>query len=144
MLLQERIEELNSGILELGEKCYLTGFMSPERLNDYYENGIQCYFSKGIYDLENIDFSKIKDNAIFIVLKNNIELNKYQFTLIKKDSVTYKILGKKEQFTKVYKIRKSTFSNQYNYIDSDVSLLFDNLNDLSDYFFQRFKTELNL
>lgn len=143
MLLQERIEELDSAILDIKDKVYLTGFMSAERLNDYYNKNIQCYLSKGIYELENLDFSKIKDNAIFIILKNNMEIKKYQFIIIKKGSVTYKVPGKKSPLTKVYKIRKCNFSNKYNYVDSDTSLLFNNYDDLSNYFMNRFNYNLN-
>lgn len=36
-MLQERITELGSGILQYKEdKVHLIGFMSPERLEDYY------------------------------------------------------------------------------------------------------------
>ena len=143
MLLQERIEELGSAILHIKDKVYLTGFMSVEKLNDYYNKDIQCYLSKGIYELENLDFSKIKDYVLFIVLKDNVELKKYQFIPIKKGSITYKVLNKKSVLTKVYKIRKCNFSNQYNYVDLDTSLLFDNYDDLSNYFTNRFNCGLS-
>ena len=50
MLLQERIEELESGILNIkNNQVEVIGFLSPERLNDYYEKGIQCFYSKEFY-----------------------------------------------------------------------------------------------
>lgn len=143
MLLQERIEELDSAILDIRDKIYITGFMSAERLNDYYNKNIQCYLSKGIYEIEDLDFSKIKDNGLFIILKNNIEIEKYQFVPIKKGFVTYKLANKKSPLTKVYKIRKCNFSNKYNYVDSETSLLFDNYDDLSNYFMNRFNCILD-
>ena len=143
MLLQDRIEELDSAILDIKDKVYLTGFMSAERLTDYYNKNIQCYLSKGIYELENLDFSKIKDNAMFIILKDNVEIKKYQFIPIKNGSVSYKVPDKKSKLTKVYTIRKCNFSNKYNYVDSDISLLFDTYDDLSSYFLDRFNCILN-
>lgn len=143
MLLQERIEELDSAILNIKDKVYITGFMSAERLKDYYNKNMQCYLSKGIYEIEDLDFSKVNDNGLFIVLKNNIEIGKYQFVPIKKGSVTYKVPNKKSPLTKVYKIRKCNFSNKYNYVDSETSLLFDNYDDLSNYFMNRFNCILD-
>ena len=50
-MLQERIAELGSAILEIkGEKVHILGFMSTERLNDYMETGSKCFYSQGIYD----------------------------------------------------------------------------------------------
>lgn len=143
MLLQERIAELGSGILTItNSKVKLIGFTCPERLNDYYSKNIQCYFSVGIYDLESLNFSYIKDNALFIVIdKDNNKQYKYQFKLLKKDSIKYKDDNKK-MLSKVYYIRKCIYTNKYNYKDMDVSVLFDTKEDLIRYFENRFKKSL--
>lgn len=143
MLLQERITELGSGILTItNSKVELIGFTCPERLDDYYYKNIQCYFSVGIYDLESLNFSYIKDNALFIIIdKDNNKQYKYQFKLLKKDSIKYKDDNKK-MFSKVYYIRKCIYTNKYNYKDMDVSVLFDTKEDLMKYFENRFKKSL--
>lgn len=143
MYLQERIEELGSGILNIKDKVYVTGFMSPERLKEYYFNKKQCFLSKGIYENEDLDFSRIKDNALFIILKNNKEIEKYQFSMIKKGTITYKDKSNNSTLSKVYKIRKCNFTDRFNYIDSDTSIIFNNYAELSDYFIKRFKSSLD-
>ena len=70
MSLQEWIEELGSGILEITEsEVKLIGFTCEERLKDFYEKNCKCFSSNGIYTIykeEKLDFSKIRDNALFI------------------------------------------------------------------------------
>jgi hypothetical protein len=144
MVLQEYIEELGSAILMItNSKLTLTGFTCVERLNDYYLKNIQCCFSNGIFDLEPLDFSKLKDNALFIIndTDNNKEY-KYQFELLKKDSIKYKYDGK--YLSRTYKIRKCNYTNKYNYRDMDSSILFDTKEDLIKYFKDRFNTDLIL
>lgn len=144
MILQERIEELNSGILKfIDNKINLIGFMSPERLEDYYIRNIQCFFSNGIYNVENLDFAYIKDNALFILIKDNMEFKKFQFELLKKDTVQFKNELNKP-LSKVYYIRKCKYSKLYNYKDSDISLLFKTLDELNKFFEDKYKTQLIL
>ncbi|WP_142413100.1 hypothetical protein [Hathewaya massiliensis] len=142
MILQEYIEELGSGILNIkDDKIYLTGFMSPERLYSYYLQGENCIFSQGIYDYEELNFAYIQDNSLFIILKDNVEQSKIQFELIKKSTVKYKNEENKT-FSKVYSIRKCKYTDVYNYRDGDKSILFDTLDELKKYFFGKFNTEL--
>ncbi|QCH27956.1 hypothetical protein [Clostridium tyrobutyricum] len=142
MILQERIEELGSGILTIdNSKVTLIGFTCPERLNDYYIKNIQCFFSMGVYDLEPLDFSFINDDTLFIVNdKNANKTFKYQFELLKKDTVKYK--NENKFLSKVYKIRKCTYTHKYNYKDAEISLLFDTKKDLIKYFKNRFNNDL--
>ncbi|NSB16793.1 hypothetical protein [Clostridium beijerinckii] len=150
MYLQERIEELESGILYIDKnvnKVKLVGFLSPERLTDYYEKNIQCFFSKGLYDYEELKFENTKDNALFIVLEDNDELKKHQFIPLKKESIKYKIVdesNKSKTLSKTYTIRKCKFTNLYNYVDLEVSLLFKNLGELKKYFEKNYQMPLNL
>lgn len=142
MILQEYIEELGSAVLTIKDsKVNLTGFTCPERLKDYCDNDIKCHFSQGIFDLEPLDFSRIKDNSLFIVNDENTnEQYKYQFKRMKKDTVKYKDKGK--NFSKVYKIRKCEYTNKYNYKDLDFSIIFDTEEDLKKYFEDRFNQPL--
>jgi DNA polymerase III subunit epsilon len=155
MLLQERIEELGSGILNVtNSKVELIGFMSPERLNDYYSHNRQCYLSIGIYKLEPLDFAYIQDDALFIINnKDENSLMKYQFELLKKDTVKYKNYEGKHA-SKVYYIRKCRYTGKYNYkdIEKDIekgkdivnSILFDTREGLYNYFKNKFNEELKL
>lgn len=62
-LLQERIEEMGSAVLNCVEdKIYITGFYNCNRLYDWL-NGIDCYQSKGIYEKCDLDFSRIRDEG---------------------------------------------------------------------------------
>jgi hypothetical protein len=143
MYLQERIEELGSGILKFQDsRVCLIGFTCSERLYDYYNNGVLCQFSTGLYDLEPLDFSRIQDNALFIVKNGNKEL-RYQFKLIKKDIVKYKDEANK-QLSKVYSIRECIYTNKFNYKDADVSILFDKKVDLQKYFQDRYSITLDI
>lgn len=146
MLLQERIEELESGILTINSpEVELIGFTCPERLEDYYNDNIQCYFSKGIYGYEELDFLRIQDNALFLVNDKDKGVSyKYHFELILKDTIKYKdyVDGKKKQLSRVYLIRKCKYTNKYNYKDMDKSLLFDTKEDLLKYYKDRFKIDL--
>lgn len=145
MLLQERIEELGSGILIISNsKVELIGFTCPERLNDYYHNKDKCYFSVGVYDLEPLDFSKVQDDALFIVNdKDNNTLDKYHFELLRKDVIKYKEDTNK-MITRQYHIRKCKYTNKFSYKDIDVSILFDTKEDLLNYFKYRFKIIISL
>lgn len=142
MLLQERIEELESGILNIKDNnVEVIGFLSPERLNDYYEKGIQCFYSKEFYPNENLNFNKIKDNALFILMDNGKEISRYCFKLLKKETVKFKARNDKNkivQKSKVYKIRKCTITGKYSYSDADESLIFDSILDLRKYFYSKF------
>lgn len=142
MILQEYIEELGSAVLTIkNSKVILTGFTCPERLQDYYDKDIKCHFSQGIFDLESLDFSKIKDNSLFVVNnEDNDKKCKYQFKLLKKDIVKYKSDGK--YFSRVYKIRKCNYTNQYNFIDMESSKLFDTKEELLKYFENHFGKSL--
>ncbi|SKA89498.1 hypothetical protein SAMN05428976_11319 [Clostridium sp. USBA 49] len=143
MILQERINELGSGILIINNsKIELIGFTCPERLYDYYNNHMQCYFSMGIYDLKPLDFTYIQNNALFIVEdKNLVTTSKHYFKLLKKDTVKYKTKDKKYT-SKVYSISKNEYTNKYRYKDMEISILFDTKEDLLKYFKERFNKEI--
>lgn len=143
MILQERIEELGSGILELkNNKVYLTGFLSRDRLEEYCNKNINCAFSHGIYDYENLDFSRIKDNALFLVIKNNKVEDKHIFNPIYKGSFKFKTEDSKTA-TRVFKIRIAEFSNKLNLIIDKKSLIFKNPLDLKDYLIKEYNYVLD-
>lgn len=144
MLLQERIKELNSGIINhCNDKIHLTGFMSKERLLDYYIEGRDCRLSIGVYPKEEYDISYIKDNALFIILENGKEISRYEFNTIKNSTVNYKSNDNKLK-SKVYTIRYCLHSNKYNYKDNDKSILFNSKEELLTYFFNEYNIILQL
>lgn len=140
MILQEYIEELGSAVLIIkNSKVSLTGFTCPERLQDYYDKDIKCHFSQGIFDMEDLDFSRIKDDALFIINdKDNDKQYKYHFEVLQKEKLKYK--KDKKPMQKVHKIRKCKYTNKYSYIDIDFKILFDTKEDLLKYFHDRFNT----
>ena len=144
MILQERIEELCSGILIMhGDKVELIGFLSPERLEDYYIKNKDCFHSHGFYKYEELDFGYIKDDSVFIVIGNNQEKCIYNFKLFKKDVVKYKDKNNKP-LTKTYWIRKCSYNNIYNYRDMEISKLFNTIEELNSYFEDKYNKELDI
>ncbi|WP_099336445.1 hypothetical protein [Clostridium cadaveris] len=150
MYLQERLEELDSAILDFTKdknKVNVTGFLFPERLIEYYEKGIQCFFSQGLYDHKDIKIQHVKDNGLFYILKPDDVIEKYQFLVIKKDVVKHKFRdenGTLRYVSRIFKIRKCKFTELYNYIDSETNLLFNSLEELSTFFEKKYDTELCL
>lgn len=144
MLINERLSELGGAILKVhGDKYHVTGFMYPERLDDYLDKNINCFYSQGIYPLAEIDYSVLQDNATVIVIDENGNEKKTCFEVLKKDSVKYKAEDKR-QLTKVYWVRKCKYSGVYNLKFTDESLLFNTLEELQDEFMRRFNVDVDL
>lgn len=150
MLLQDRIEELGSGVLEItNTNVNLVGFTSAERLEDYYERKIDCHYSQGIYDYEKLDYSRIQDDALFVTIKDGKEISRYQFEslLVIKNEDEFKYTevdedNKKKVKSKVFKIRKCKYTNKYNYIDNNESKLFNSFEQLDEFVFRSFNKHL--
>lgn len=153
-MLQERIEELGSALLSFKEnKVFLWGFNNPDRLNDYLNNSYG-HCSQGIYYKEDLNFGRIKDDALFILTKDNKEFKKYHFEVLLKDTVKYKSSITKKHISKVYKIRKCKYNKFYNLILREKRIIdnqeeffieaynFESLNLLKDFFFEKFKKDL--
>lgn len=141
-MINERLSELGGAILKIqGDKYHVTGFMYPERLDDYLDKNINCFYSQGIYPLAEIDYSILQDNATVIVIDENGNEEKTCFEVLKKDSVKYKTEDKR-QLTKVYWIRKCKYSGVYNLKFTDESILFNTLEELQDEFIKRFNVDV--
>ncbi len=144
MLLQERIEELNSGILNYtGNNIKLTGFLSGERLLDYLRDGLDCRFAVGVYPEEELNFAYIKDNGLFIIQQDGLDISKYEFSIIHSDTLRYRDEENKPK-TKVYKIRYCPHSNKYNFRTQDNSILFNALDDLKHFLIKEYNYILDL
>lgn len=154
-MLQERIEELGSGILKYKEgKVYLTGFMSSKCLDYYYNKKIDCRFSNGIYDKRELNWGKIRDGALFILLNYEDEvICKYQFEVLDKNTIKYKD-SKNNNKHKTYSIRKCKYTGIYNFISretvvvdekntrADENRLFNTIGELKVFFYELFGVEL--
>lgn len=142
-LLQERIEELGSAILNTkGDHVYITGFYNSDRLFDWL-NGIDCWQSKGLYDKCELDFFKIKDNAIFIVMEDDLEIKKFQFVPLFKGLIQYDDSEKKTR-KRTFTLRKCQYSGQYNVMFLDEnnekqSLAFEYMLEIESYLLKNFR-----
>lgn len=145
MLLQRCINELNSGIINIfGNKIEITGFLSEERLIDYYDKGYDCRFSIGLYKNEPFNISYIKTNALFIILKNGKEISRHKFIPIKKDIINYKDIKDNKAKSKMFIIRQCYYTKKYNYIDNKNNLLFNSNINLKEYFKDEYNFDLVL
>lgn len=146
--LTNRINELNSAILNIkGDKVHILGFMSKEMMEKYFE-GSKNWYVMGLYDKEEMVFFDTKDNAFFIVQNDGIEIARYQYKPI--DKQTVKLKEKSDKGNDLYRtfiIRKDVFSKNYhlNLIKKDVendSILFENKKSLNEYLKTEFNTQL--
>lgn len=146
MSLQNRISELESGIINIcKDNIYITGFTCEERLFDYYENQSKCWYSYGIYSNENYDIAYIIDNAVFIIMENNIEQKRHKFVPIWKETIRYKSENTKSSYAnKTYTIRKCKYTEVYNYKDSDQSIIFETESQLNKFIALKYSNELNI
>lgn len=139
-MINERLSTLGSAIVTVvNNEYHVTGFMYPERLEDYINNNNKCFFSKEIYPKSHIDYAVLQDNSILIIRNENGSEEKYCFEQVLKDSIKYKTKDN-TLTTKVYSIRKCKYTGIYNLQLNDESLLFDTLNDLQVEFQKRFNS----
>lgn len=138
-LLQRRINELNSAILDYREnKVYITGFYNAEQLTTHLNVGKDNWSSKGIYEPGNINFHSIHTDALFIIKKNNIEPEKYQFKKLL--SKTVSLRSKKSKIT--ITIRKNIFGDDYSILTEEKNYWFHNIEELTSFLKQEFKEEI--
>lgn len=140
-MLQSRINELYSGIIDLKEnETHVTGFYNADRLTSHLESGISNFSSKGIYPNEPINFNDIQTNALFIVKKHNEVIEKYQFKLI------YKQLAQPTNRPNkiILNIRKDMFSTAYNVQTESNSDIFDSFENLTDFLVAHYKNGVQI
>lgn len=154
-MLQNRLNELDSAILNIvGGKVHVTGFTREEILLSFLNTGIEAWSSKGLYDYQDLVFHDIKNNALIIVRKNGVEIDRYQYKEVLKKTVKFK----KEEgniVSRTFIIRESTYSDHYHFyfvVDKDKkslatdeekqSRLFDNKEKLNNFIFENFGIHL--
>ena len=152
-MLQERIEELNSALIKISEKYIsLLGFENSERLIDFYDREVKCFASQGLYPVEDLDFSRIKDNAMFIIEEKDKDLKKYLFKVLYKNTIKFKD-NENMNRSKIYRIRKCEFTQIYsivfreqidekNFVEEYNN--FDDFVELQKFFKEKFNKELGI
>lgn len=141
-LIQERIAELYSGIINIfDDKIEIRGFLSPERLYDYLD-GTDCFYSFGIYPKELYDESISKDDAHFIVRENNVETKHWQYEKIYESCMMINVNGNLTK--RVLKVRKDRYGNNYQFIAKEENRIFESLEEMDQYLFERYDLKLPL
>ena len=145
MNLDDRIKELNSCIIKVEKNgIKLLGFLSKERLLDYYNKNSKCQFSQGFYEHQHYNLSYAPSNGLIIEIKNN-QMGKTSFKNILTETISYnKGNNSKQKTTKTFTVRIEKYSNKYNYIDTDNNILFDTKLELENYIKDTFKIEWKL
>ncbi|MBT2253835.1 hypothetical protein [Priestia megaterium] len=140
-MLQNRVNELDSGILDiLGDKVYITGFTREEMLESHLTKGIENWSSKGLYDYQDLEFYHIKNRALLIVRKDEKEINRYQYKPVYRGTIQFKDNdGKVASIT--FTIRKSSYSDHYHFLTEKTSLLFSNRDELDVYLMEKYSIE---
>ncbi len=141
-ILQECINELNSFILEeLEDKIKLTGFMNKDRLYDYYERGVKCHYSQGVFPLSKYNVGVIPNKGEAIIIDENNNEIKYSFVTLFSDAISYK--KDDRQFSQIVIIRKNTYSTEYNFQSSTSNLIFNNSLALDAYIKEAYGIHIN-
>lgn len=140
-MLQNRVNELNSGILEIeGHKVNVLGFTREEMVLAYLNEGLKCWSSHGLYELQDLDFHNIKSGALIVVHKDGQEIGRYQYKPVHQDTIkTRDDKGKPVSVT--YKIRKSSYNNNYHFLTDKTSLLFESKQKLDYFLADKFEIE---
>ncbi|OXZ40017.1 hypothetical protein [Finegoldia magna] len=143
MNLNDRIKELNSCIIKVEQNgIKILGFLSKERLLDYYNKHTKCQFSQGFYEHQDYNLSYAPSNGLIIEIKDN-KINKISFKNILTDTISYTNKNNKKA-TKTFSIRTEQYSNKYNYVDVDSNILFDTKSELEQYVQNKFNVDWKL
>lgn len=140
-MLQNRINELYSGIIDLKEnETHVTGFYNAESLKLHLKKNISNFSSKGIYSNEKIHFKDIQTNALFIVKRNSKVIEKYQFKLIYK-----KVSQPIDRTNKIIlNIRENIFTNEYNVKTESTSDMFENFEKLKVFLLKNYRNAIQI
>lgn len=142
MLLQERIEELGSLILNIkNDKIELIGFMSEDRLLSYYIDNVKCHLSHGIYNKEPFDLAYLNDNSLCIIQENNIEVARYKYVPLKKGTLKYKDPADMKNKSKIYTLRLCEYTEKYSFVESTRSMLFDTKDSLTSFLINEYNID---
>lgn len=115
--LQEVIERLGTAIINYTDnKIRIEGFYSVDRLTDW-QKGIDCWQSKYLFDDQTVilDYTRIQDNALFIIKKDDLETKRYRFEPFFKGTAKYRNAENKD-ISRTFTLRKSLYSKQFHIV----------------------------
>ncbi|HDX9578814.1 TPA: hypothetical protein ROX88_002363 [Bacillus pseudomycoides] len=142
-MLQERINELESGILTIDrDKVYVMGFNNEKMLMSFFNNNKKNWSFIGLYDSHKLDFNNIKNNALIIVMKDGKEIGKYQYIPVYKGTIKYDNKdGKSTSMT--FTIRKSIYSKHYHFLSGKMSRIFESKDFITTYLREEFGASID-
>ncbi|WP_163582095.1 hypothetical protein [Gracilibacillus saliphilus] len=137
-MLQERVNQLKSAILEIDDKkVHVWGFLREDMLLLHLDKGLKCWSSQGLYEYQDLEFHNCKNNALFIIKKEGKEISRHQYKSVYKDTVKMKNEhGKTTSLT--FTIRKSSYSAHYHFNSEKDSILFENKEKLDQYLLDKY------
>ncbi|ENQ3079547.1 hypothetical protein [Bacillus multifaciens] len=142
-MLQERINELESGILTIDrDKVYVMGFNNEKMLMSFFNNNKKNWSFIGLYDSHKLDFNNIKNNALIIVMKDGKEIGKYQYIPVYKGTIKYDNKdGKSTSVT--FTIRKSIYSKHYHFLSEKMPQVFESKEFVTTYLREEFGASID-
>lgn len=142
-MLQERINELDSGILTIeGDKVHVVGFSNEKMLLSFLHNNKKNWKLIGLYDLEELHFYNIHNNALIIVIKDGKEIGKYQYVPVYKGTIVYN--SEDDKSTSItFTIRKSVYSNHFHFLSEKISRIFENKESITNHIREKFGASID-
>ncbi|MEC1155658.1 hypothetical protein [Cytobacillus horneckiae] len=141
-MIQERINELTSGILKIENgKIHVMGFKNEKLLLSHLDNGTKNWSSIGLYDLQKVNFQDIKNDALVLVIENDEIVGKYQYTSIYKDVIKYEN-DEGKNASMVFTIRRSKYSEHFQFVSEKITETFENKESIINFTKNRFGINL--
>ncbi|MDW0111585.1 hypothetical protein QT711_00215 [Sporosarcina saromensis] len=137
-LLQERINELSSAIVNFeSNKTHITGFYNEKMLLSHLESHKRNYLSIGLYETTLVNFSNIKDDALFLVQEDGKTISKHQYRVIFKDRVQ----RSKGASSLLLTVREHQFLDQWQIVMENQCIEFETRSELKSYLSEHFRTD---
>lgn len=143
-ILNKEISLIGSAIINYeNDNIFFTGFGSKDRLYDYIDRNINCIQLTGVFPNVEIDYSSIKDSALFILKRDGQEYQRYEFLPIIKDTMKFKDADNINR-SKVFSIRRCCHTELLSYKDMETSVMFNDMSGLQQYMIEKFGKMLDL
>lgn len=142
-MLQERINELESGILTIDrDKVHVMGFKNEKMLMSFFNANKKNWSFIRIYDSHKMNFNNIKNNALIIVIEDGKEIGRHQYIPVLKHTIKYdKKDGKNTSMT--FTIRKSIYSKRYHFLSEKMSHVFESKEFITTYLREEFGASID-
>ncbi|WP_346207712.1 hypothetical protein NSS91_16930 [Caldifermentibacillus hisashii] len=119
------------------------GFRNEKMLMSFLHRNKKNWSSIGLYDFQKLNFSGIKNNALFIVMKDEKEIGKYQYHPVYKGIIKY-INEEGKNASMTFTIRQSAYSNHYHLLSEKISQVFESKEALINYLKEKFNESIDL